>query len=184
MSSQVSGNLNLQVSATLSSAIGTVGTTQLPIQLLQQLAFTNGTGAGKANQLLVLQGTIATSSHVDVDLYANGSVSDAVGNALTMAVGKLLIIQNLGSATPTEADTMTVGGTTATSAWTSFLGTNADSIKLPGPDSAGKSTFICVGGSGSTAYAIGASTTNHLLRISNTGANTITYNVILIGATA
>lgn len=165
---------------TLSALLGTLGTTNLPLSIQQIFTFINGTGAGASNQVLALQGTLVGTAHVDIDFYANGSVADAVGNAMTMAVLKMLIIQNLGviSAPAVEADSMTIGGEGSTASLTSLLGTNTDSMTLKGGG------IFIIGGNGAAGYTVGASTTNHKLRIAGVGANTITYNIIAIGATA
>lgn len=178
-------NANVSIASAISSAVGSLGSSTFPFSKVINFALGNGSGAALlGNQMIALSGTIAGGAHTDVDLYANSAAVDAVGNAVTMTVVKFLFIQNLGSGTPVEADVMKIGAIGATTQWTSFFGVNTDSIILPGPLGASGLSFLMVGANGATAYAVGNSSTNHLLRLASTGANTISYNLVAIGATA
>jgi len=169
-----------------------LGTIQLPLTLNALIASTLASGAGaagKVNQLYQTQGTLAASASVDIDLYAFGGALDAAGNAYTMATVKLLIIQVIGATTVTEADYIKVGGKGTTAGWTSAFGTNTDTLKIfSGPATASgisaPGTFI-LWDIGATGYVVGSSTTNHILTLT-AGANTgtVTYNVIVVGATS
>lgn len=187
----INGNVGTNIAALFSNPLGTLTnaqTSQLPVNLTLPFSLSPGTGGAlKCNQVLSLQGTIATTAHTDIDLYANGAATDALGNAVTMAVVKFLFIQNLGNSAggSVEADALKIGSISATTQWTSFFVTNADGIILPGPLAASSTTsFLMVCCNGSSAYAVGASTTNHLLRLTSTGSNTIGYNVIAFGSTS
>jgi|ERR1035441_2824997 hypothetical protein len=154
---------------------------------LLNLLLTSGVAAaGKISQIFAQTYAIVNGAAQDLDLYALGGGNDLVGAAYTNAVLKVLIIQNLGvTSTPAEADYLTIGGDTTTAACTSILGTNADSIKLPGPATAllTPTFMLCV--PGATAYAVGASTTNHKLQLaSGNSGKTINVNVIILGATS
>ena len=180
MTSVVIPQLNIGVIGTVSGVSG-LGTIQLPLQLQSLVAtsLTSGTGANKVNQLFQTQTTLAASTAIDYDLYAYGAVKDAVGNAYTMATVKLLIIQNIGATIPLEADTLTIGGKGTTAGWTSAFGTNTDTIKL---NTGG--TFVLFD-PGSVGYVVGASTTNHILTLTaSASASPLTYNLIVVGATA
>ncbi len=193
----ISGGL---LAALQGSAIGTLITPAQQIQLstLLNLAFANGAGASmQANQFYMVSGTIASSGHTDIDLYAFGGANDLMGNALTMAVCKALFIQNQGistgvSANFLEADTLIVGNEGTTAAWAGgspgFFGANTHTITLPSPPANGA---VAQGGQiiavapGATGWPVGSSTTNHKLRLtSGASSNTIRYNLIAIGATS
>lgn len=178
----------------LASAVKGLGTQQeaftLP-QLINLGLISGNTGALKVDQLYQAQGTLAASASVDIDLYAFGGALDAGGNAYTNTIVKLLIFRNFGVAGATvEADYIKLGGKGTTAGWTSWLGTNTDTVKvLSGPATATNPTltpgFLMIGDGGATGYAVGASTTNHILTLT-AGANTgtVAYDIIVVGATA
>lgn len=182
MSSQVSGTLNIQLLASVINQLG-IGTAQFPLQLpnLVGLNFTNGTaGIGKVNQLFAVQGTLAAAASTTLDLYTMGGISDPVGNAYTQAIIKILIIMNLGlvgATNPTPADTLIVGAAGSTP-WTAFLNsTGTGTINGGG--------FVILGDPSATGYAVpSGSGANVLKLLSGASANTITYNIIGLGATA
>lgn len=175
-------NLTLGLNGLVSGGSG-LAPIQQPITLNQLIAasLANGSGAAnKANQLYVTQATLAASDTLDVNLYSFGGAVDAGGNAYTMTVLKLLIFQNLGvSGAVVEADYIKLGGKGSTAAWTSYLGTNTDTVKVT---SGGTHLIFNPGAAG---YAVGSSTTNNILTLT-AGANTgaCKYNLIVVGATA
>lgn len=155
---------------------------------------TNGQGIGKADQLFATQMTLVNGTPQDIDLYALGGGNDAVGNAFTMANVKLLAIQNLGvDGSAAETDTLSIGGDGTSAAWTSFLGTNASSIIVPGPAVAMPSPgnfnptgtpTVAFWAPGDVGWAVGASTTNHKLQFtSNASGHTIRVNIYIVGST-
>lgn len=165
---------------TLAKAVATInGTAQssqfaLDLPSLLALTFTNGTGANKCNQLWADTRTLANGASEDIDVY-NPATADAVGNAFTIATVKGLIIINNST---TESDTVTIGGKGTTAGWTSFLSANTYTAKITGG-----ATLILMQ-PGSTGYVAGASTTNHILTVAATAATSLTYTIIIIGATA
>lgn len=160
-----------------SAAGGTLFSLSFPIDLPQLIAtsFTNGTGALAANQIYIAQRTLTATSTEDINMYDFSGALDPVGNAITMAGIKLLIIQNTATV---AADTLTIGNKATSAAWTSIFNDNEDRVKIRGggslillaPDAAG--------------YAV-VNSTNHLLKILNDSAsNSVTYNIIAIGDNA
>ena len=181
---QIQLAINAQVTGTQGPATlnGAVQNSQL-----LNLSLTSGNAAaGKISQIFAQTYAIANGTPLDLDLYALGGGNDLVGNAFTLAIAKVLIIQNLGvTGSPLETQVLTIGGDSTTAAWTSFLSVNSAYITLPGPASASLTpTFmICV--PGATAYTVGASTTNHKLTLTSTlSSATINVNVILLGSTS
>lgn len=185
-------NITLAFNGIVSGASG-LGVIQLPLQLQSLIAasLANGTGANKANQLYQVAGTLAASASLDVDLYAFGGALDAIGNAFTMLTAKLLIFQNLGVAgAVVEADYIKLGGKGTTAGWTSYLGTNTDTVKVfSGPATTANPNLnpgtVVIWDGGATGYPVGASTTNHILTLT-AGANTgvVGFNLLVVGATA
>lgn len=182
MSTAVNSNLGVQLTGSIvGTALGSLVTPSQSISFpsLLALALTNGTGVNKVNQIYVAQPTLASGANSTLDLYAYGGATDLVGNAITMATVKLICIQPLlGVGSAAETDILTIGNEGSSAGWTSMFGANTDSIKIPAGGS-----FIYVS-PGSTGAVVGASTTNHTLKFAASGANPITYNVIVIGATA
>lgn len=182
MSSQASGTLNVQLLASLINQLG-IGTSQFPLQLpnLVGLNFVNGTaGINKVNQLFAVQGTLAAAASTTLDLYTMGGISDPVGNPYTMAIIKVLIIQNLGLAgapAPTAADTLIIGANGSTP-WVPFLNSTGTATINGG------GTLILIDPS-ATGYPVpSGSGANVLKLVSGASADTITYNIIGLGATA
>lgn len=178
MSTAVTTSFSAQLTGQLVSAAGgSLFSLQFPINLPTLLAqqTTTGTGANKADQFYIDQRTLATTVAERINLYSFGSgTKDAVGNAFTLANVKTLIIQNTST---TPGDYLTVGNDATSAEWTSFIGAagvigrvrGGGSLIITAPDASG--------------YAV-VNTTNHLLKILNSGAGSVTYNIIVIGATA
>lgn len=169
--------LNGQVTTT-----GGLANPTLPISFpgLINLVLTNGTNAAnKVGPFYSTVGTLAASSTVDIDLYALGGATDIGGNAFTMAKLKFLFFQLIGATVPVEADYVILGNKGTTAGWAgsgSFFQVNTDSGKIF------TGGFVALGDPGATAYAVGNSTTNHILTLTS-GANSgpVTYNFITAG---
>lgn len=179
MATTVTGSVNGGLNFTASSVVSASQSlsAQFPLTLPSGLAnafTTSGTGANKCNQLWFSTRTLAGSATEDINVYTP-SATDAVGNALTIATVKILYIQNTST---TETDYLSVGGKGDTSAWTSFLADNTDIMKILG------GATVCAIAPGATGWIVGASTTNHVLKITNSGSGSVTYNIAIIGATA
>ncbi len=83
----------------------------------------------------------------------------------------------------TEADYLTVGGVGTTAGWTSILSPNtatrlqkSGTTNLPG-------VWLETDG-GATGYVVGASTTNNILKLVNSGSSPVTYQLVVVGATS
>lgn len=193
MSTTATANIVVSLQANAQAVKG-LATQAQPITLPQlvQLGLISGNAAAlKIDQLYQTTGTLAASATADIDLYAFGGALDGGGNALTMATIKLLIFINYGVPGATvEADYIKLGGKGTTAGWTSYFGTNTDTVKIfSGPATSTNPNpnpgFHIIGDGGATGYAVGASTTNHILTLT-AGANTgaVSYGLIVAGATA
>lgn len=180
MSETCTAGVSVAITALITQAAGQ-GTSNFAANLNAALAaLQNGTGAANVcNQIYYSQRSLATSTSETIDLYSPplGSGTDAFGNALTIAHVKILIIQNLGSGTPVEADVLTIGAGGSTAQCTSILTPNTSGLTLPGLG------CVILTTPGAIGYLVGSSTTNHTLKIANGGAGTTSYNIWIIGST-
>lgn len=134
-------------------------------------AWTSGTGAGQADMVWGDIRTINASSNDDLDL--NGSLVGAFGTTLAFARIKAILV----TADAGNTNNVVVG--------------NAASNQFVGPFGAAAHTVAIQPGGmymavapGATAWPVTA-TTADLLRIANSGAgSTVTYSILLIGASA
>lgn len=135
---------------------------------------TNGTGANAANTIWHDQRTLTTATSENIDVYDfGGGTPSPLGTAIANAKVAVCLIQNTHA-----ADSLTVGGESSTAAWNSPFGAS-DTATMTIPAGG---TLLLVAPS-ATGYAV-ADTSNHLLKISNPGANSVTYKIVVIGATA
>jgi hypothetical protein len=135
-------------------------------------AFANGTGAGQADLLFWDQRVLAPSTTEDLDL--NGSaLQDAYGANLAMARVKGIIV--VASASNTNN---VIVGNAASNGFITWVGGAAHTVTVrPGG-------LLALFAPDATAYAITAGT-GDLLRIGNSGAGTsVTYDIVLVGASA
>jgi hypothetical protein len=131
--------------------------------------FADGTGAGQANVIFHDQRTLAASALDQLDL--SGTLAGTFGN-VTFARVKAIIVK----AADGNTNDVTIGGGN----FATWAGTGTDLVKIrPG------GTFaLTVGSADATGYAVTA-TTADILRISNAaGGTSVTYDVIVIGASA
>jgi hypothetical protein len=165
----LASKINLSVSAALSSALDLVS----PAARLSQrysAELTDGTAAGMADKVFSDTRTIAASGSENLDLA--GSLTDALGTALTFARVKAIIVH----ASAANTNNVIVGG----DATTTFFGMFADEtdavVLRPGATLA----LFC-GQADAAGYAVTAATAD-LLKIANSGGTTgVTYDIIIIG---
>jgi len=168
----LASKVNLGVSASLSSALDLVS----PAARLSQRYTTelsDGTAAGSADKVFSDTRTLGASATENLDLA--GSLTDALGAALTFAKVKAIIVH----ASAANTNNVILGG----DATTTFFGIFADEtdavVIRPG------ATFALFCGEADAAgYAVTAATAD-LLKVTNSGAGTgVTYDIIIIGTSA
>lgn len=168
LSSQYSFSAGADLTSALDLASGSV-----PLSVRRAVALTSGTGAGKADRIFHDRRTLVASATEDLDLA--GVLSDAFGVSLTFARIKLLYV----SAAVANTNNVVVGNATS-NGFISWVGGAAHTVTVrPGG-------FLALGAGQADAvgYAVTAGTAD-LLRIGNSGAGTpVTYDVVLIGASA
>lgn len=141
-------------------------------QKAKRLALTTGTAAGQADRLYAATRTIAPSSNEDLDLA--GVLTDEFGTVITFARVKALFVQ----AALANANNVIVGAAAATQ-WAALL--NATGTVTLRPDAG---ILAWAGTADAIGYSVGAGATD-LLRVANSGAGTpVTYDIVIIGASA
>jgi hypothetical protein len=164
--------LTTQCVADLTTARDLVTATS-PLNYRNRVSLTSGTGAGQADLVFSDTRTIAASGDDDLDLA--GGLTDANGTTLTFARVKALIV----TAAAGNTNNVLVGGD-ATSTFLTWVVAEADAVILR----PGASLALVAGVADATGYAVTA-TTGDLLRITNSaGSTSVTYDIVIIGASA
>jgi hypothetical protein len=164
--------LAVSVTASQTNSID-LGAGTLPVALSYGVTLTDGTAAGQADRMFTDRRTIAASSNDDLDLA--GSLTDGFGATITFARVKAIII----SAAAGNTNNVLVGGD-ATNTFLTYTVVEGDAIILR----PGATLALIAGAADATGYAVTAGT-GDLLRITNSGAGTsVTYDIVVIGASA
>lgn len=132
--------------------------------------FTDGTGAGEANELYVAQHTIATVTDLDLDL-VGGGLKNTLGDTLALTSIKAILI-SIDDADGSKK--VRFGPQGVTNAWQGPFGgvTSSHYVEIPywqpfiNPNAAG--------------WAVGTGATD-VLRLHNPGGASITVNVVIVG---
>ncbi|MFE0036833.1 hypothetical protein [Streptomyces sp. NPDC059015] len=155
----------------LSSALD-LGTGRAPQSLSRSMSLASGTGAGKADRIFGDRRTLAASATEDLDLA--GVLLDSFGAQITFARIKGILI----AAAAGNTNNVVIGNAT-TNAWSTLLGATGTVTLRPG-------AFLAVGTgvADATGYAVTAGT-GDLLKVANSaGSTSVTYDVVIIGASA
>lgn len=168
----LTSSMSVAASAELTGALD-LTTAAAPLTFRKPVSLTSGTAAGQADRLFSDRRTLAASASEDLDLA--GVLVDAFGATITFARIKGLII----SAAATNTNNVIVGNAT-TNGFISWVGAATHTVTVrPGGVLA-----LIAGAADATGYAVTAGTAD-LLHVANSGAGTsVTYDVILIGASA
>lgn len=159
----------LDVQATLSKAL-TLGTASLPLAYTKRYDLANGTGATAADQMYTATRTLGPSGTEDLDLA--GVLLDAFGAAITMARLKgLIVVAAAGNTNNVVVSRPASNGVPIFSAASAALPIR------PGGLFAWLAPDV-------TAVPVAAGT-GDLITVTNSGAGTsVTYDVVIIGASA
>jgi hypothetical protein len=139
------------------------------------IAWTSGTGADQLNTVFADEVSLTAATNYDIDVYDFGGAVDATGTAITNAKLKGIIFNNT-TAAGTDA-TFTFGGQSlGATAFNSFVNGSdtAEYGEVPAqgwwiqtwPDTAGMTV---------------TDSSNHVLRIRNTGASNGTFKIWIMG---
>lgn len=144
-----------------------------PLNYRNRVQLDSGTGAGQADLVFSDTRSIAASSNDDLDLA--GGLTDALGNSLTFARVKGLIVV----ASASNVNNVIVGGD-ATNTFLTWVEAEGDSVILR----PGAALALFAGAADATGYAVTAST-GDLLRIRNAaGGSSVSYSIVIVGASA
>ncbi|MFD6421555.1 hypothetical protein [Streptomyces sp. NPDC060198] len=161
----ISGSAELTVASGLS-------TVRAPVTVARSVALTSGTSAGKADRVYSGRRTLAASGTEDLDLA--GVLLDAFGTAITFARVKGLVI----TAATANVNNVVVGAASS-NPWATALSATGTITLRPGA-----AVALMAGAADATAYGVTAST-GDLLKIANSGAgSTVSYDIVIIGASA
>lgn len=166
----LSGRVSAAVALTLTSALD-LATGQVPLIRTVSWTVSDGTGSGQANRLWHDQRTLAASATENLDLA--GSLADAFGATVTFARVKGLLI----AASSANSNAVVVGAA-ASNAWSTWVGASTHTVTVrPGG-------VLLLTAPDATAYAVTAGT-GDILKIANGGAGTsVTYDIVILGASA
>lgn len=163
--------MSVEMRATQSSAQD-LTTASAPLSLSQQWNLGSGTGAGLADKVWSDRRTLAASASEDLDLA--GVLTDAFGATITLARVKALLIR----AAAANSNSVVVGAASS-NAWASLLNSTGTLTLRPGTV-----LFLGAGSEDATTYAVTAGT-GDLLKVANSGAgSSVTYEIVVIGASA
>lgn len=164
-------NISVAVKALLTGSTD-LSSTSAPHRAAYSASWGSGTGSGQADLVWGDTNTLAASANTDLDLAA-GALTGALGGTLTFARVKAIMLL----AASDNTNNVVLGG--------------AASNQFIGPFGAGTQTISVPPGGvalltapGVTGWAVTAGT-GDLLRIANSGAgSTVTYTVLIVGASA
>lgn len=162
--------LTMTIASVLNSALD-LATVSVPLSKQYSIGLPNGTGASQADKIFHDTRTLAPSATEDLDLA--GGLTDALGATLTFARIKALIV----AAASGNTNNVLVGGAAANQ-FTNWVADVSDKITVrPGG-------LFVLAAPDATAYAVTGGT-GDLLRIGNSaGSTSVTYDIIIIGASA
>ncbi|QTU45639.1 hypothetical protein F3K20_12870 [Streptomyces scabiei] len=165
----LSTNMRLNLTSTLSSALDLV-TSRAPLAYESIIDLASGVGANQADKIFADTRTLAASATEDLDLA--GVLSDPLGAALTFARIKAVLVKAASG--------------------------NTNSVQVTRPASNGVPLFLAAGDGLSvrpgglflwvapdaTGVAVTAGTGDLLTLTNSAGSTSVTYDVIIIGASA
>lgn len=165
----LSTNLRLDLKSTLSTALDLV-TSRAPLAYASTIDLASGVGANQADRIFADQRTLAASATEDLDLA--GVLSDPLGAALTFARIKAVLVK------AAAGNTNNVNVTRpAANGVPLFLAAGDGRPVMPG----GLDLWVAPGATGVPVTA----GTGDLLTFTNSGAgSSVTYDVVIIGASA
>lgn len=163
---------SLGVLATLTKTADLGAIPKDTLDFSKRVQLRTGTAAGQADRLFYDERTLGASANEDLDLA--GVLTDNFGATFTLLRVKALVV----TASASNVNNVVVGAA-ASNAWATLLGATGTITVRPDTTVA-----ACVGSADGTGYAVTGGT-GDLLRIANSGAGTsVTYQIVIIGASA
>lgn len=166
----LSGSLRITLQALLSGTAD-IGSREQDVNYTVARPFTSGTGANQADLAFTDTRTLSASATENLDLA--GGLTDALGNTLTFASVKALIIV----AAAGNTNDVVVGGA-ASNAWATPFGDATDTVKVP------PGGVLVLADFGATGFAVTAGT-GDILKVANGGSGTsVSYDLLIVGDSA
>lgn len=165
MATTLSGSCSAKVGMKLNAGDSSLSDDQVKADEAFSINFTNGTGAGQADLMYQVRGSLASSGTDTYDLDA-GTLEDRFGNGLTFVKVKAVILSHTSSS---SASSIAMAGDFTTT------------IKLP------QQNLVAGGAHEShdpTGWTVTASTADVITVVNNDGSNTATYDLYIIGTSA
>jgi hypothetical protein len=167
---------NTQIGATVRGDYSTaldLQTALAQLNLSAGISLDNGTGSGQADKIWADTRTLTASSTEDLDLIGSALI-DAFGVAVTFARVKGLFV----AADPGNTNNVLVGANVV-NGWATLIGPTGASGGVVTVRPGG---FFAAGATDATAYVATAGT-GDLLHIANSaGGTSVTYKIVIIGA--
>lgn len=155
----------------IQTLVNDLGTSTFPLNFSQSLSLTDGTGASQADRMFTDTRTLAASATEDLDL--SGSLTNAFGTTVTFARIKLLLVF------ADAGNTNNVNVTRPASNGVPWALAAGDGVAVaPGEFK----LLLCRGDA--TAIAVTAGTGDLITFTNSAGSTSVTYTVIIIGASA
>jgi hypothetical protein len=160
----------VSLSATLNSGLK-MATASCPIAYAKSIGLSTGTGANQADKIFHDQRTLTASSTENLDLA--GVLVDAFGTTITLLRVKVLLVY----AAAANTNNVLVGGA-ASNQFINWVGDPTDVVVVrPG------GLFLTVAPD-ATGFAV-TPNTGDLLKVANSaGGTSVTYDIVIIGASA
>jgi hypothetical protein len=137
----------------------------------KQFNLTSGTGAGQADLMVLLAGSLAASDTLTIDLV--GALADVFGDTVSMARFKTLVVELTGGS-GTSAKLAPNGSAGVTT----LLGGTSPTLTIRNPG------FVAIGCSDATGYGLTATTADKFDLTNLDGTNSLTYRVLVGGCSA
>jgi hypothetical protein len=167
----LTSSLSAAVTA-LQQAPGDLSTASDPLTIRRAVQLASGTGAGAADRMWHDTRSLAASGTEDIDVA--GSLLDSFGGTVVFARIKGLYI----AASASNTNNVVVGGA-GSNAWATLLNAAGTVTLRPGA-----AVMVMAGAADATGYAVTAGT-GDLLHVANSGSGSaISYDVVIIGASA
>ena len=165
-------SMNGQIGAALEGDIGLQHVRNTFTRPLS-LSLDSGTGDGKADQIYSDQRDLAAGASYTFDLATFNGSNDGMGSPFSMANVKVISVENTQGP---ESGSIVCGGAPAGArGWTAMT---SGTIQVNGT-----SGFLAYD-PGPVGYAVPSGSGNNLFKVSNPGASTVNYRILVIGASA
>lgn len=164
----LSATIKASISASHTSVLD-LGTATFPLNLIQSLSLADGTGAGQCDRIFSDTRTLSASATEDLDL--SGSLTNAYGTVTFARIKAILV-------TADSANTNNVNVTRpASNGVPLFLAAGDGAPVRP----SGLLLWAC---SDATGVAVTAGTGDLITFTNSAGSTSVTYSVVIIGASA